>query len=282
MNDHHSSGPNIVSAALESDPISGLPPVYTALTANALSALTEELLHRLNDRLTPDTDPTARVTEPPDDEEIDDFARALILPEAETSRLMFMGLRDAGKTPDTLSLDYVATAARRLGEWWSADRCSFLDATIGSARLHILQHSLRGEFTAIGQPRPVRQSAFFAPVPGESHGLGVSIAADFFHRAGWYVDLSTPETVDALCARVCDDHYDLIGLSAACTAVTDSVEQSVRCIRAVRPDARIVLGGYLTELEPGLARSLEIEEVPADIASAPFLLENPSPAAINH
>lgn len=255
---------------------------YEALTSRTLSAVTDELVQRLNIRLAGQSEPLARVAEPPPPDELDAFAQALIAPDAEISRNLFRTLRTRGITPDTLSLDYIAAAARRLGAWWVADECSFLDVTVGSARLHILQRALRSEFHAIGRPKPSRQRALFSPVPGDSHALGVTIAADFFHRAGWHVDLCLPDSIDALCARMRADSYDLVGLSTGCAATIKSLEQTVQCIRAIQPQARMVLGGYVTELEPGLAQSLEIEEVPADITSAPFLLENPDQRAINH
>ena len=282
MNDRDISGPDHAPSAAGSEQTFVKPSTYQALNPGALSAVTDELVARLSSRLGQDASANTRVPQPPSDAEINAFSSALIAADAGVPRDLFASLREAGKTPDTLSLDYIAAAARRLGEWWSADKCSFLDVTVGSARLHILQRSLRSEYTSIGVARLVSQNALFATIPGESHALGISIAADFFHRAGWHVDLCSPESIDVLCARLLGDKYDLVGLSAGCMTMTDTVVRTVECIRAVQPDIRIVLGGYLTELDPGLTAALGVDAVPKDITSAPFLLQNTGSATINH
>lgn len=282
MNDHDISGPDHTPSSEAPEQSSVSQARYTALTPGALSAVTDELVLRLNQRLNQASNSATRVATPPPSQEIDAFAKALIAPSADVSRAVFDSLLARGKTPDSLSLDYIAAAARRLGEWWVADSCSFLDVTVGTSRLHILQRGLRSDFAPIGPRRHERQSALFAPVPGDSHALGVSIAADFFIRAGWHVDLCNCDSIDALCDRVRRDHYDLIGLSAGCTAITETTKRTVHCIRAVRPDARIALGGHLTELEPDLVQALNVETATADITSAPFLLQTPGSLAINH
>jgi methanogenic corrinoid protein MtbC1 len=236
----------------------------------------------LNARLGPSATSLSRVAEPASDDEIDAFAAALIRPDAARSREMFAALQAAGKTPDTLSLGYIAAAALRLGEWWVEDRCGFLEVTLGAARLHVLQRALRPDFAAIGRPRLVNQRALFATVPGDSHALGLTIAADFFHRAGWHIDLCSPESIDVLCARLLADHYDLVGLSAGCTAMRQSTIKTVQCLRAVRPDVKIVLGGHLTVLDPELTDALGVHPVPPDITAAPFVLQNLESTAINH
>ena len=88
MNDHDMSGPDQLPSEAGSDPLSRESSRYRALTPHALSAVTDELVSRLNARLGPSATSLSRVAEPASDDEIDAFAAALIRPDAARSREM--------------------------------------------------------------------------------------------------------------------------------------------------------------------------------------------------
>lgn len=240
-----------------------------------LRAATEELVSRMAWKLPANSTRTSSGVLPPASRaEMEAFCDALIAPDPSLAGKFFDGLRATGKTPDTLVLCWIAEAARELGERWVKDTCGFLDVTLGLSRLHGFQRSLRGAFVPGSIYQPPELSALFAPVPGETHLLGVSIAADFFRRAGWRVDLHCDSDLESLCVRAKAGDYRLIGLSAGCLSVLDSLKSTVQRLRTEIPGVKIVLGGFIAELEPSIKEQVSVDKVFSEGVSAPLVCQS--------
>lgn len=242
------------------------------LHESAFDSIAQQLVQRLHERLHGRIEADT-VAPMPSDEELGAFCEALVSADRDRSRGFFEDLRARGVTPDTLALRYIAPAARRLGEFWTADICGFLEVTLGCARLHALQRSLRNDFAAGVANPPSALSAMFAPIPGETHVLGVRMAADFFRRAGWNVDFRQPRDVDELSSYANESDFNLIGISAACMSVLPQLHSTVELVRRVRPDAVLVLGGNIVELEPQIAQQVDIDHTLTNVTTAPLILQ---------
>ncbi|MEL7470250.1 MAG: cobalamin-dependent protein [Pseudomonadota bacterium] len=237
---------------------------------DALENVTRELVSRLSQKL-----PTSTVRLTDDEaltnEELNEFCDALTSDDPGQFRLMFENFRLGGRTLDTLCLRCIAPAARRLGDRWVTDETGFLEVTLGLTRLHGLQRQLRDDF-AIRTRAPVAgMSALFSPVPGDTHVLGVTMAADFFRRAGWIVDLNMKPDADQTVEIAITGGYALIGLSAGCRAVIPDLRALVIRLRKIQPCPKIILGGHLVTLEPDIADELGVDEAFTDVTSAPFV-----------
>lgn len=241
---------------------------------SVLRAVTEELVSRVARRLPgEDAAQNEQMLAPAPREELDAFCEALISPDPARAGSFFDQLRLRGKTPDALTLSWIAGAARRLGEFWIEDACGFLDVTLGLSRLHGLQRSLRGAFVSGSIYQPPEMSALFAPSPGETHLLGVSIAADFFRRAGWRVDLHSEDGLESLCDRLKTGDYRLVGLSAGCEAAIGSLEGTVQRLREAQPGVKIVVGGNISNLVPDIKEQTGVDHVFTEGVSAPLLCQ---------
>ena len=67
-------------------------------------------------------------------------------------------LQQRGFSPDTLYIGMLSDAARHLGEMWLADRCDFVQVTIGLGRLQQAARYLSPRFqtqATAEQPQPV-------------------------------------------------------------------------------------------------------------------------------
>jgi len=163
-------------------------------------------------------------------------------------------LRSDGIAVETLAETVIPRAAARLGEMWVADTLGFAAVTLGMARLTDVYRGLGPDLQrGRAAPRPGRR-ALFALTPGETHALGIVMAADRFERAGWAVRVELRSDARDL-GRLAGAHgFDLIGLSAGSrrlfTALSDTVD---RLRRAARPGTPIVVGGHACTLEPDLA-----------------------------
>jgi len=169
-----------------------------------------------------------------------------------------------GVSVDVLYEDYIAGAARELGRRWVDDRLTFIDVSLGVGRLHALVRDLGAAFFP-GEPMPMAGCrALMAPVPGESHVLGITMAADHFRRAGWTVDLMTEPTVADLMARARASEPAVIGLSAGFRQMVEPLGDLVASLRAARPDALICVGGHIVELEPNLSAVVGADRTTTD------------------
>jgi methanogenic corrinoid protein MtbC1 len=141
--------------------------------ANLAREVVTQLAARLPQFATGDHVPSA--------EEIDRICFALMEADHTAAARMIEHIRAEGATLERIYLSYLSAAAKRLGEMWASDQASFLEVTIGSARIYAILNTMR---VAIARPVKLqRRSAVFALVPGEDHSLGVRMAYRSAHGA---------------------------------------------------------------------------------------------------
>lgn len=208
----------------------------TVLPPDAVKTLAGDVLRRLSEhsaRLTPVE--VSQVS----DESIVAFCDALIAPGPEAALSFIEARRAEGLTRMGVYLGYVCAAAKRLGEGWERDELSFVDVTTGTGHLYALMRALRAEQRTDTDSFDARRYALFATVPGENHGIGITVAADVFRERGWDIDLQTGTTHDRLVARVEETAPRIIGLSLTTEARLDALARLVVALRLIAPNAVI-------------------------------------------
>ena len=204
--------------------------------------------------------------------EIDRLCDALVSDDPLAAAALIEQTRRAGRAAETLYLDYVAAAARRLGERWVDDTASFFEVSLGLSRLHAILRELGPAFFAGRTAEVPGRTAIFAPVPGETHVLGIVMASDFFRRCGWHVELHTAPDLDSLAAAA-RRRVALIGLSANSRRMIGPLAETILRLRAVAGGTRIIVGGHLNELEPGIAAAVGADGIAGDAANAASALQ---------
>lgn len=172
-------------------------------------------------------------------ENIEAFCDALIEPGPDAARQFIEDRRAEGLTRQGVYIGYIGAAARCLGTRWDEDRLSFLEVTIGTGHLYALMRALRAEGPASRSTFDGRRCALFATVPGEDHGLGVTVAADLFREMGWVIDLQTDTDHDRLVAHAEETTPHIIGLSLSTEGRLDALVRLVVALRLVVPLAII-------------------------------------------
>lgn len=196
----------------------------------------------------------------------DQFAAATLSEEVAPLLARAEALMAAGVTVETIYLELLAPAARRLGTWWDEDACDFVDVTMGLWRIQEIVHALSALVPGQAPVEGAARQALFAPAPGEQHGLGAIMVEEFFRRAGWQT-WSAPALDEAeLVALAAGRPFDVIGL-------TVSVEQHLvplrRTIAGIRrssrnPDVLVLVGGRVFIERPDLARELGADGTASD------------------
>ena len=175
-------------------------------------------------------------------------------------------LHEGGATPESIYLGLLTPAARRLGDMWVDDECSFADVTVAVLRLQNAQRALAPQFVGPAVPGLGAPRALLLPVPGEQHTFGLSMVRDFFARAGWLARTDSADTETQALAIVRAEPCDLIGLSFACDDRIDTAERLIAEFRAVSPNRNLIVmvGGPSFVADPGLCARVGADGTAAD------------------
>jgi methylmalonyl-CoA mutase cobalamin-binding domain/chain len=177
-------------------------------------------------------------------------------------------------------VELLGTAARRLGELWTRDECTFADVTIGLCRLHAV---LREESTLFDSGRGAaladRSSAprriLLATADGDQHILGTVIVAEFFRQAGWHVTCEPGMEPEGIAKLLAKRSYDILGLSITRTARIHVVRTEIDIYRKAssNPCIGVLVGGHIFELESEMVERLGADESCLDARIAPKVAE---------
>lgn len=211
----------------------------------------------------------AATAAPLDDADVERLAAAL-LAGSEQAWSCLQAVQQRGVTPVHLCLDLLSPAARRLGEWWSDDRCDFTQVTIGLGRLQALLHRVTGGLEAVPASVVRPLSAVFVPAPGEQHTLGLSMVRDFFRAAGWQVHAEPLDQPGALLTLLRRARFDLVGFTLGSDRHVDALATLIRDARgaSVNRDVRVMVGGPLLLSQPELLERLGADATAEDASRA--------------
>lgn len=201
-----------------------------------------------------------------DQSAVDDFARAAI---REDARLLIARVERAvrcGAALQDVYLELLAGAARRLGEMWRHDDCSFVDVTIGLSKLHLIVYEFMDDCATVTRkselnPAPETghaHSALFATPPSEDHSFGLVLVEDAFRRAGWMTASAPGGAIAEIAGMAQGVWFDVFGLGLSCEG---HLEQATRLVRQVRCQSRnqhikVLAGGRVFAEQPSLAAEI--------------------------
>ena len=203
-----------------------------SVPSGVLGVLSLEVIRRLAERESQLPELSALPTE--DDVEV--LCLALIAADDEDAAAdIINSALSQGMTLETIYLRYLAEAARMLGDWWDEDRVNFVQVTYGTGRM---------------VPRAVgtqERAAIFASVPGETHILGVRMAADLFRKDGWDIKLLVGLDHDDLVAEIEKTPIPVVGLSAGGQHSIPALTRLVLALHVTCPQKMLLISGQITD-----------------------------------
>jgi methanogenic corrinoid protein MtbC1 len=210
----------------------------------------------------------------PSAEDVDSFADIILSPNLNSAADFIDGMRGRGLSVEMICVELMAPTARRLGEYWLEDRCSFLDVTMGLGRLQRLLHSLSPSTPSVNRRGPARR-ALLMPAAGEQHTFGLLIVAEFFLRAGWDVWGGPLSAKSDPIAMVRDDWFDVIGLSIGNDKSLKAAKTQIADLRAssLNPTLAVLAGGAVINENPELIKEIGADATTADGRDAPQIAE---------
>lgn len=196
----------------------------------------------------------------------DRFAAATLTEEVAPLLARVEALMAGGTSVETIYLDLLAPAARRLGAWWDEDACDFVDVTMGLWRCQEIVHALAALIPGAAPVAGIERRALFSPAPGEQHGLGAIIVEEFFRRDGWQT-WSAPALDEAeLVALVEGRVFDVVGLTVSVHRHAAPLQRSIAALRRAsrNPDVIVLVGGRVFTENPALAAEIGADGTAAD------------------
>lgn len=232
-----------------------------ALPAAALRLLAREVILRVS--------AAAAAVHAPSDlphrSEIDVLTDALLSRDDTAAADLVRAARQGGMRAHTLYHHYLAEAVRQFGERWERDQATAAQVILGAGRVYAILRDLRAVFLAEHLVAPVGAEAVFATVPGEVHGLGVTIAADTMRLRGWDIALRVGLGHEALVEEIARLKPTMVGLSASLQGHTLPIARLIVALRVRCPQVWIILGGGIVANDPEVADAVDADVGADDI-----------------
>ncbi|WP_432816559.1 cobalamin B12-binding domain-containing protein [Sulfitobacter sp. JB4-11] len=232
------------------------------LPTDAVASLAREVLTRVSQQSRPVRQSAAS---------LEKLANALISADDAPLQALVEQYRRSNLRIEVLYLRHLAPAAKLLGEWWTQDRTSLSDVAIGTGRIYALMRAYNHRL-----PPPIRPSgkmAFFASVPGETHTLGVRMAADLYRRDGWNIDVEMGVPHDLLVDRIVSSGHLLVGLSAGGVHALPDLARLVLALRVSVPHALILVSGNIVAEAEDSIRLIHADAMSSSYEGARTALE---------
>jgi methanogenic corrinoid protein MtbC1 len=203
------------------------------------------------------------------------FAALAIDADAEELLARLDAMLSSGTEIESILIDILAPAARRLGIMWEQDDCDFVDVTMGLWRLQEVVRELSARVPARQGKPDAGYRGVFSAMPGEQHNFGTVIVEDIFRRAGWSTELLLDAQQGALLNAVATERFDLVGLTVSLDVHTERLPSLILAIRSVSRNPRlcILLGGPVLIADPQLALRVGADGTAADAQQAVALAD---------
>ncbi len=236
--------------------INGKPPLYL------LAGLAHEVVRRIACRESaPDALPRR-----PSAEKVEELCLALMSGEGGASAEDIIAALSNNTSREVIYLQYLAAAARMLGDWWTEDRASFIEVTAATGRIFELLRKMTITPHPASNPREL--TVIFASVPGEQHTLGIRMAADLFRGDGWEIALKIGLSQEELVAEIEKLPRCIVGLSIGGRHSLDKLSGLVEALHTHCPQAAIVVSGQgIEDIRPRLS-AMGLDGVAGEINEA--------------
>ncbi|MFM7084674.1 MAG: B12-binding domain-containing protein [Hyphomicrobium sp.] len=205
---------------------------------------------------------------------VDEFAELVIKRDSQGALNYFQKLSDEGASVNILFSNLLAPTAKRLGELWLEDIYDFLDVTRGVGHMQEIVRMF-GSDKNLNHHAPVSgRQVLLTPFPGEQHTFGISLLRESFLSQGWQVWCGPPKSFDDILEMVCNNSFDLLGLSSTVVSDAAKVTSEIERIRkgAKNKDMQIYVGGYAFLQNPELVKKLGADGTASDARMAVELM----------
>lgn len=177
---------------------------------------------------------------------------------------------ERGVSVETVCIDLLAPAARKLGEMWERDECDFVDDTMGLWRLQEVMRDIAARAPEDHDNHAPPRSALFSPMPGDNHQFGAIMIEEVFSRGGWKSDVLIKPERRELLDRLTRERFDLVGLTLARDCPSAALGNLIKAMRNVsaNPNLFVLVGGRMINDNPSVAIEVGADGTAPDALAA--------------
>lgn len=189
---------------------------------------------------------------------VDEFAQLILTQDMPVILDHVETLLDRGVPIEEVFLGLLAPTARRLGEYWTSDYCTFFDVTVGLGRLQQVLLALRLDGSVNEtRPEPAR-TALFATLESEGHGFGLLMVDEMFRRSGWRTVTRIGASPGEIATIAKSAAFEVIGFGASCEAGLAQLSVVIKRVResSLNRGVRVMVGGQIFLERPELGSVL--------------------------
>lgn len=164
---------------------------------------------------------------------------------------------------------YIPIAARRMGEAWEDDRMSWLDVSMGVARLQSLLREI-GVAWAADQAGDTGHGTVLLIIPDrEQHTLGPMVAMGQMRRFGVSVCLRIAPSYDELRSLVATRNFNGVMISVAVAEKLESVAKMIKFLKSnLKTPLPVIVGGAVMTTRDDAAACTGADLASNDIGAA--------------
>lgn len=201
---------------------------------------------------------------------VETFAELTMRDDPRAASDLVRKMLDRGIPFETILMDLLAPAARILGDKWVADACTFVDVTIGVARMHRILREFNGIPERLWNTSGSGHRCLLMPVPGEQHTFGIRMVEEFLMRDGWEVDNRFPASDKELADMIRSESYDFVGFSLMGETLIKPLIEAISIVRtkSLNRRIRVMVGGIMFDEQPELRDLCGADAYAADAVSA--------------
>lgn len=146
--------------------------------------------------------------------------------------------------------DYLIPALDEVGKEYEAKKLFLPQLLNAAGAAQCAFDVIKENMLSKGDTQEIKGRIVIATVKGDIHDIGKNIVKTVLSNYGYAMtDLGRDVPVEAIVEAVkADDGIKLVGLSALMTTTLPAMEETVKAVKAIRPDCKIMVGGaVLTE-----------------------------------
>lgn len=180
-------------------------------------------------------------------------------------------LRGLGASDIDLIDVFIPDIARDLGNCWEASTLSFVQVTMGAARLQSLIPHLEMSHLTLDAANLGRADSHLMLIvcPNDDHTLGPMVFASQLRRMGYSVRLSLGRELDALKRQEVLSEFEMIFFSCSYSGALATVQNIVSYLSTLGPRRpRTVLGGPVVDHTENLKKVTGVDVVTNDLTVA--------------
>lgn len=210
-----------------------------------------------------------------DDTDIGRFLDVLLRRDYDQTVVFLEELRQRPVPLGVLFLDVMTPTARKLGEMWANDECSFVEVTVGVSHLQRLTRDFSPLYQSDIPKSRHAGRILLAAVSGEQHTFGLSLLCEVFRRAGWEVTETPAHSHADFTQLMAAQAYDIVGFSLSCVDHADVLKNDISFITSCFGDnnTKVIVGGPAFLEDATLLETLNVDGFAENANEAVILAE---------